>query len=167
VSRGGSNLAYCRGFEIEADGSKRYAEMIKKALTAEQLEFTARSLADKAAGIDAVAQIEGLVYGVSLRYRSSDYNSFTLNRHISDPASEVRKWLRPANGNLKPAYHLQIGAAQEYYRVIRVNVAAFSNFLRLESLEKYYNSRLLAYEFKLEALPPLAAVRSFKINKNK
>lgn len=160
MNRGGLNIDYSQGFQIEQQANESYKSLIQDTLRAERLEFTARSLADKAAGIDAVAQIEGLVYGVSLRYRNGDYNSFTLNRHISEYGSEAGKWLTPFRGNLKPAYHIQIAKAREHIRVIRVNIDAFSDFLRFIDLEKYYNPMLKAYEFKLESLPALSGAVS-------
>ncbi|WP_155827697.1 hypothetical protein [Gillisia sp. JM1] len=152
MSRGNNNLKYETGFQIEAEKFTEYKPILLDTLQAEDIELTTRGMLDKVTGCDATALIDGLVYGVSLRFRSSDYNSFTLNRHITDPYSEVHKWIKPHNTNLKPIYYIQIN--QRYHnelRLIRVNIEAYSVFLqhlvKTDSLEMYWENKLLAYEF--------------------
>ncbi|WP_405377528.1 hypothetical protein [Nonlabens sp. Asnod3-A02] len=127
-------------------------------LSADQLELTTRGLIDKATGTDAIAMIQGNVYGISLRVRSSDYNSFTLSRNINDIASEVKKWCKNRSNKIKPAYHVQISErADNTIKVTRINIDAFSIWLRYANknnkLEQYYNKKLLAYEFALDNIP--------------
>jgi hypothetical protein len=74
------------------------------------------------------AQIQGNVYGISLRVREYNYNSFTLNRHSTDIHSEVHKWKRNRNSTIKPAYHVQFKNKYDKVLVIRVNIDAFGMF---------------------------------------
>lgn len=145
----GHNLDYKEGFKKEAEDYEKYKGLIRELLGAEYIEPSMRSIMDKTSGIDAVALIDGIPYGVSLRCRNcyKDYNSFTLSRHITDPISEVNKWLRVGEG-LKPSYHIQITALpDDSLRVIKVHIGTFKYVLQDEHLERYYNSGLAAYEF--------------------
>ena len=169
MSRGGFNIDYDTGFKIENDLFYKYSEMLKNIIIATQIEQTTRGIMDKCTGTDAVALIDGNVYGISLRFRSGDYNSFTLNRHIDDKFSEVAKWINDRCNKIKPAYFIQVSETPFYYKLIRVNIDAFSYYLeRLilnNELDKLYNSRLLAYEFKLNTLKDVAGVFSTIIKK--
>jgi hypothetical protein len=107
MGRGSNNLNYDDGFKYERENYKIFEPVLKNILGANQLEETSRTLIDIATGTDAYAQIQGNVYGISLRVREYNYNSFTLNRHSTDIHSEVHKWKRNRNSTIKPAYHVQ------------------------------------------------------------
>ena len=168
-NRGGSNIDYAVGFEIEDKLFAKYKGMIINILTATNIEQTTRGLVDKATGTDAVALIEGNVYGISLRFRSGDFNSFTLNRHIDDSYCEINKWIKNRSNQIKPAYYVQISETNEYYRLIRVNIDAYSLHLQYlikhNLLEPLYNKHLKAYEFKLNANEKVNGVFSTIIKK--
>lgn len=148
-------LTYKKGFEIEAEKFKEYEKLITLVLNASEVEQVTRGLVDKVTGCDAYAQIDGYIYGVSLRCRAKDYNSFTLSRHYTDQFSEVHKWTTDTTDNkIKPLYHVQINErGNDEVRVIKVNIEAFSLHLQYlienNKLEDYYNSTLKAYEFRL------------------
>ncbi len=154
-NRGNNNLEYSEGFKIEAEKFQEYKPILLKTLQAEDIELITRGMLDKLTGLDATALIDGSVFGISLRFRSSDYNSFTLNRHISDPYSEVHKWTQAHTNNLKPIYYIQINERLgNSLRLIRINIDAFSYILqgliKQDRLEEYYKPHLLAYEFPLK-----------------
>lgn len=169
-NRGGVNIDYVIGYEIESRLFKEYKPMLLKILHATDIELTTRGILDKNTGTDATAVIENNVYGISLRFRNGDYNSFTLNRHISDKYSEVHKWLKERNKTLKPAYYVQISDAKDYYKMIRINIDAFADHIRYlikhNQLENCYNTRLKAYEFTLKDLSDTAGVFYTTINKS-
>jgi hypothetical protein len=169
-NRGGVNIDYVIGYEMESRLFKEYKPMLLKLLMATDIELTTRGIIDKNTGTDATAIIENNVYGISLRFRNGDYNSFTLNRHISDKYSEVHKWIKERNTTIKPAYYVQISDAKDYYKMIRINIDAFANHLRYlieyNKLESHYNTRLKAYEFKLKDLSDTAGVFYTTINKS-
>ena len=108
MNRGGLNIDYADGFKLEEQGFKRYYKAIKHVLNATEIESTARTMIDKSTGVDLTAKIQGQCVGVSLRVRNRDYNSFTLNRHVSDKHSEILKWISKRNNFIKPAYHQHI-----------------------------------------------------------
>lgn len=156
-NRGANNLDYDQGFIIEQTKFNEYKPILLDTLQANQIELTTRGLLDKATGTDAVAEVDGLIYGVSLRFRGSDYNSFTLNRHISDPYSEVHKWQQPHTTNYKPQYYIQINERpNNELRLIRINIDAFGEYLKYliksNQLETHYQSHLKAYEFYIPEL---------------
>jgi hypothetical protein len=159
MNRGGDNIDYATGFEMEKNLNDSYLPILKDLLETNTVDFLNRSLLDKAAGIDAIALINNIVFGISLRYRNGDYKSFTLNRHITEFGSEASKWLSNSVG-LKPTYHVQIAKGKNYYRVIRINILAFKSYMGAIDLEKHYNPKLKAYEFKLEDLAGLRGVYS-------
>lgn len=155
MNRGNDNLDYAEGFLIEEDKFNEYKNILLETLQAEDVELITRGMLDKLTGVDATALIDSSVYGISLRFRSKDYNSFTLSRHQSDPYSEVHKWTQAHAKNLKPIYYIQINERLDSsLRLIRVNIEAFSYILQKlmkeERLEDYYNSHLKAYEFPLK-----------------
>jgi hypothetical protein len=170
VNRGGVNIDYVIGYEIESRLFKEYKPMLLKILHATDIELTTRGILDKNTSTDATAVIENNVYGISLRFRNGDYNSFTLNRHISDKYSEIHKWLKERNTTIKPAYYVQISDAKDYYKMIRINIDAFANHIRYlikhNQLESCYNANLKAYEFKLKDLSDTAGVFYTKIKKS-
>lgn len=169
-NRGGANIDYVIGYEIESRLFKEYKTMLLKILHATDIELTTRSIIDKNTGTDATAIIENNVYGISLRFRNGDYNSFTLNRHISDKYSEVHKWLKERNTTIKPAYYVQIADTKDYYKMIRINIDAFADHIKYlikhNQLESCYNSHLKAYEFKLNDLNNIKGVFFTEINKS-
>lgn len=158
-NRGKYNIAYSTGYDIEKACFTRYTPILLETLQAQQIELTTRGMLDKMTGCDATASIDGLVYGVSLRFRSKDYNSFTLNRHVEDKYSEVHKWIQTRTDNLKPAYFIQINERpNQELKLIRVNIDAFGMYLQhlinTDQLEEYYRPHLLAYEFNLDKIDP-------------
>jgi hypothetical protein len=78
MGRGSNNLNYDDGFKYMRENYKIFEPVLKNILGANQLEETSRTLIDIATGTDAYAQIQGNVYGISLRVREYNYNSFTL-----------------------------------------------------------------------------------------
>ena len=168
MNRGGLNIDYAQGFKLEEQGFKRYEKAIKHVLSAKYLEPTTRSLVDKATGTDCYANIQGNVVGISLRVRNKDYNSFTLNRHISDEHSEINKWIKKRTIQIKPAYHLQISPTKDGLKVWRINIDAFSQFIQRlinqSILSSYYNSRLKCYEFKHSDVSGVMGVSVIKLD---
>lgn len=168
-NRGGLNLDYSVGYDIESSLFIDYKKILLNILHATEIELTTRGLLDKNTGTDATALIEENVYGISLRFRNGDYDSFTLNRHISDKFSEVHKWTKSRNTFIKPAYYVQIADAYNYFKIIRINIDAFSNHLlyliKHNQLKNHYNSKLKAYEFKLKDLENITGVFTTKIKK--
>lgn len=157
-NRGNSNLNYNEGFKVEQEKFDLYKPVLIKTLQAEQLELITRGILDLCTGTDAIAEIDGLIYGISLRFRNNDYNSFTLSHHINQPYSEVKKWLAPNNLNLKPVYYIQVNELpNNAIKLIRVNIEAFAIYLQHlineDELHLYFNPHLLAYEFNLRDLP--------------
>ena len=167
-NRGGLNIDYIEGFKLEEKGFKRYYKAIKHVLNATEIESTARTMIDKSTGIDLTAKIQGRCVGVSLRVRNKDYNSFTLNRHESDKHSEINKWTNKRTNNIKPAYHLQIAPTKNGVKVWRINIDAFSLFIKRQinasSLNSFYNSRLKCYEFPNRIVSEVAGVTVFELN---
>ena len=158
MGRGLSNLSYNEGFKIEKEKFEEYKPILLNTLQATEIELTTRGLLDKVISCDATALIDGLVYGISLRFRSLDYNSFTLNRHYNDPFSEVHKWLQSTHqGNLKPIYYIQVNERPDKtLRLIRVNIDAFKwvleGLIHERRLEGYYQPHLMAYEFPIDKM---------------
>lgn len=167
MNRGGLNIDYTEGFKLEEIGFKRYYNAIKHALNATEIESTARTMMDKSTGVDLTAKIQGHCVGVSLRIRNKDYNSFTLNRHESDKHSEIIKWTNKRTNNIKPAYHLQIAPTKNGVKVWRINIDAFSLFIKRQintsSMDSYFNSRLKCYEFPFENVREVAGVSVFEL----
>lgn len=173
-NRGGFNLDYNNGFKIESDNFLIYKHILLRLLTASNIELTTRGMMDKECGIDAIAKIDSQHYFIGLRFRKTkiDYNSITLSRHINDSASEVKKFLR---NRLRPDFFIQITELKNQIRITEVNIDSFNLFLEKafkdEILEKYYNKKLLAYEFPLNDLENKAignyGIRNFLIEKDK
>jgi hypothetical protein len=168
VNRGGLNIDYADGFKFEEEGFKRYYKTIKQVLNATEIESTARTMIDKATGIDFTAKIQGQCVGLSLRIRNKDYNSFTLNRHVSDKHSEIKKWIAKRKIYLKPAYHLQIAPTKSGVKIWRINIDTFSHFIERQieasNLCSYYNSRMKCYEFTHSDVSGVAGVDLININ---
>lgn len=170
-NRGGYNIDYEKGFKKEKESFKLYTPIIKYVLGASKLESTERSLVDVATGIDCYAQIQGNIYGISLRVRSKDYNSFTLNRHISDKHSEVNKWTKKRLTQIKPSYHIQIAPMRNgNVKIWRIDIDAFGHYIdRLIadfSLKTFYNDRLECYEFPYDSVCGTNGVKTFEIEPN-
>lgn len=160
MSRGANNIEYYDGYKLEADLYKKYEPLLKRILKADLIELCTRSIIDKNTGTDAVALINNSSIGVSLRFRTQDYNSFTLSRHISDKYSEVHKWSKERMEGIKPAYFIQIANRPDgRLRVIKVNIDAFGYYLRYlinsNQLEQFYKPFLKAYDFSLNTVSSL------------
>lgn len=168
MNRGGLNIDYADGFKLEEQGFKSYYKAIKHVLNATEIESTARTMIDKATGVDLTAKIQGQCVGVSLRIRNRDYNSFTLNRNIADEHSEVNKWIKKRTIQIKPIYHLQIAPTKNGVKIWRINIDAFSYFLERQiealKLSSYYNSRMKCYEFKHSLVSDVMGVEVFKLD---
>lgn len=168
MNRGGLNIDYADGFKLEEQGFKRYYKAIKHVLNATEIESTARTMIDKATGVDLTAKIQGQCVGVSLRVRNRDYNSFTLNRHVSDKHSEILKWISKRNNFIKPAYHLQIAPTKNGLKVWRINIDAFSHFIQRQinqsKICSYYNSRMMCYEFAHSDVSGVSGVSVFELD---
>jgi hypothetical protein len=160
MSRGGHNIEYYKGYEMESNLYKRYIPILKQVLKADLIELTTRSIIDKNTGTDAVALIQNTLLGISLRFRNQDYNSFTLSRHISDKYSEVHKWSKERKQGIKPAYFIQIAKRKDgKLRLIKVNIDGFGYYLRYlistNQLEQFYKPHLKAYDFNLDLVSGL------------
>ena len=168
MNRGGLNIDYADGFKLEEQGFKRYYKAIKHVLNATEIESTARTMIDKATGVDLTAKIQGQCVGVSLRVRNRDYNSFTLNRHVSDKHSEILKWISKRNNFIKPAYHLQIAPTKNGLKVWRIHIEAFSHFIQRQinqsKICSYYNSRMMCYEFAHSDVSGVSGVSVFELD---
>jgi hypothetical protein len=73
MGRGSNNLNYDDGFKYERELIIRFEPVLKNNTRANQLEETSRTLIDIATGTDAYAQIQGNVYGISLRVRELQF----------------------------------------------------------------------------------------------
>ncbi len=155
TNRGGSNLDYKEGFQKEAEGFIKYERLLKRLLTASNIELLTRGMLDKECGVDAIARIQKQHYFISLRFRKThrDYNSFTLSRYIKENSSELKKWL---TNKVRPDFFIQISETNKGTRVIEVNVDSFNLYIKKlikdNTLESYYNQALMAYEFSLKDL---------------
>lgn len=155
--RGNFNLEYDRGFKHERENLEKLKATILYVFNASAMEPTSGSIVDMKTGIDAYLTIQDNLYGVSIRVREKDYNSFTMNRHITDKHSEVHKWINPRKNRIKPSYHIQLAKRENgTLNVFRINIDVFSLFLKhlikTNKLEDHWNSMLLAYEFTIEDL---------------
>lgn len=146
--RNRNSLEYEQGFQIEAEAFGRYEKDICKVLELDNIELTARGLLDKVAGIDAIGENDKGLIGISLRFRSKDYGSFTLSRHISDPHSEIHKWLHTPSNTIQPKYHLTISGDN----ITAVQIPEFreviSTLVKMGAIDHYYSTKLDAYEFE-------------------
>jgi len=153
MNRGANNLNYVDGFKDEIKTFKEFNLTFMYLLNATSLKPLFGTELDVKIGIDGVACIEKHLYGISLRVRNKNYNSFTLNRHITDPFSEVHKWKMNRSNKLKPSYHIQLARMPGTNKVnaFRLNIDVIGmhlNYLiNTNQLEQYYNPKLLAYEF--------------------
>lgn len=165
-NRGNLNLNYNEGFKIERERFQLLKSTIMHVLGANQLEETTRSLIDLSCGVDAYAEIQGNVYGISLRVRDKDYNSFTLSRHISDVNSEIHKWTKKRKNRIKASYHIQCNRVElNHYTVFRINIDSFGVYIQYliknNELEGFFNHQLLAYEFNYEKIKDICGVSKF------
>jgi hypothetical protein len=69
-------------FKYERENYKIFEPVLKNILGANQLEETSRTR--HCNWYWCIRTIQGNVYGISLRVREYNYNSFTLNRHSTD-----------------------------------------------------------------------------------
>ncbi|MET6990059.1 hypothetical protein [Sediminicola arcticus] len=162
LNRGGLNIDYSDGFAMEEKYIAKYDFYIKQILDSDYIESATRTIVDQACGIDIYATIKENVYGVSLRVRTSDFHSFTLSRHVNDQYSEILKWVKQSQGIIKPAYHIQINEGKHYFTITKIDVQEFSlhlnDLIHEGKLESYYNTMLLAYEFRLSELTSNEAI---------
>jgi hypothetical protein len=126
MGRGSNNLNYDDGFKYERENYKIFEPVLKNILGANQLEETSRTLTLQLVLMHT--QIQGNVYGISLRVREYNYNSFTLIDIV--PTYIVKyTWKRNRNSTIKPAYHVQFNKiSDDKVLVIRVNIDAFGMF---------------------------------------
>ena len=76
MNRGGLNIDYADGFKLEEQGFKRYYKAIKHVLNATEIESTARTMIDKATGVDLNAnQLVGKEMVFVLKYVPNLYHS--------------------------------------------------------------------------------------------
>lgn len=152
-NRGGLNLDYSKGFQIEAEKFNTFKPILKKTLTASDIELTTRGMLDKKCGIDAIAEIDKQLFFIGLRFRKTlkDYNSITLSRHYSEFGSEIKKFLY---NRVRPDFFIQITELKDMIRITEINIDSFNLYLKYliknNLLENYYNEKLKAYEFKLD-----------------
>ena len=171
-TRGASNLPLNEGKVLEQQAYIANQDLIAGLLNAERLECWTGGSIDLVSGIDLIATIEQRQVGVALRCRRTDYGSITLNRHITDPYSQVHSLLKTLNEDLHyiaPAFIVQINGLDAENRsngtLLRVNVRLFARHLkRLNDaglLQGFYNERLKAYEFSEENLKGSLSISGF------
>lgn len=171
-TRGASNLPLNEGKVLEQQAYIANQDLIAGILNAERLECWTGGSIDLVSGIDLIATIEQRQVGVALRCRRTDYGSITLNRHITDPYSQVHSLLKTLNEDLHyiaPAFIVQINGLDEACKangvVLRVNVRQFARHLqRLIDrglLERHYNQKLKAYEFNEQNLSGALSISGF------
>lgn len=171
LNRGGLNLNYKDGFEIEANKFQEFKPIILKLLTATDVELTTRSVLDTRCGIDAIATIKNQQYFLGLRFRKTnkDYNSITFSRHYSDNASELKKFI---NNRIKPDFFISISEVNTMLRIVEVNIESFVLYIKTlltnNELDNFYNERLMAYEFNLNKFEQFEhGIRNYFIEKDK
>jgi hypothetical protein len=169
LNRGGLNLDYSKGFQIEGNKFIEYKHIILKLLTAEDIELTSRSVLDTRCGIDAIATINKQQYFIGLRFRKTnkDYNTITFSRHYTDVASELKKFL---NNRVKPDFFISISEVNNKLRIVEVNIDSFVMYIKTllinNQLDNFYNERLMAYEFDLNNFQQLEhGIRNYLIDK--
>jgi len=171
-TRGASNLPLNEGKVLEQQAYTVNTDLIAAVLQAERLEDYTGGSIDLVSGIDLIASIDSRQVGVALRCRRTDYGSITLNRHITDPYSQVHSLLKTLSEDLHyiaPAFIVQINGLDEAYKangvVLRVNVRQFARHLqRLIDrglLERHYNQKLKAYEFNEQNLSGALSISGF------
>ena len=136
-TRGEANLPLQQGKVIDQQAYTANTDLIAAVLQAERLENYTGGSIDLVSGIDLIASIDSRQVGVALRCRRTDYGSITLNRHITDPYSQVHSLLKTLNEDLHyiaPAFIVQINGLDENYKangvVLRVNVRQFARHLK-------------------------------------
>jgi|688.fasta_scaffold51999_12 hypothetical protein len=171
LNRGGLNLDYNKGFQIEAEKFTLFKPTLLKLLTASNIELVTRGMLDTDCGIDAIAKIDNQHFFIGLRFRTTlkDYNSITLSRHFKDNASEIKKFLF---NKVRPDFFIQITEVNNDVRITEINIDAFIMYLQFliknNQLENHYNEKLKAYEFKLKNFElGEHGIRNYLIEKNK
>lgn len=153
LNRGGLNLDYNKGFQIEAEKFTLFKPTLLRLLTASNIELVTRGMLDTDCGIDAIAKIDNQHFFIGLRFRKTlkDYNSITLSRHYSEFGSEIKKLLY---NKVKPDFFIQITELKDMIRITEINIDSFNLYLQYliknNQLENHYNEKLKAYEFKLD-----------------
>ena len=172
MTRGASNLPMKEGKVLEQQAYTANQDLIAGLLNAERLESWTGGSIDLVSGIDCIATVEQRQVGIALRCRRIDYGSITLNRHITDPYSQVHSLLKTLSDDchyIAPAFIVQINGLDSQNKAngsaIRVNVRQFARHLeRLNErglLECFYNQRLKAYEFTEESLKGALSISGF------
>jgi hypothetical protein len=172
TTRGASNLPMKEGKVLEQQAYTANQDLIAGLLNAERLESWTGGSIDLVSGIDCIATVEQRQVGIALRCRRIDYGSITLNRHITDPYSQVHSLLKTLSDDchyIAPAFIVQINGLDERHKangsVIRVNVREFARHLarlnRAGLLEGFWSPRLVAYEFNEESLKGSLSISGF------
>ena len=171
LNRGGLNLDYSKGFQIEAEKFTLFKPTLLRLLTASNIELVTRGMLDTDCGIDAITKIDNQHFFIGLRFRTTlkDYNSITLSRHFNDNASEIRKFLY---NKVKPDFFIQITEVNNDIRITEINIDAFIMYLQYliknNQLENHYNEKLKANEFKLDTFENSEhGIRNYLIDKSK
>jgi hypothetical protein len=174
MTRGAMNLPLSEGKVIDQEAYGANTGLIAAVLCADRVENYTGGSIDLVSGIDLIASIDQRQVGVALRCRRSDYGSITLNRHITDPYSQVHTLLKTLSEELHyiaPAFIVQINGLDENYKangtVLRVNVRQFARHLQRlidrELLEHYYSHKLKAYEFNEQNLKGAISISGLEI----
>ena len=172
-TRGAANLPTQQGKVLERLAYEANQDLIAAVLNAERLDSFSGGSIDLISGIDAIATIENRQVGIALRCRRTDYHSLTLNRHITDPYSQVHSLLKTLDSELHyiaPAFIIQINGLDQENRgsgtLLRVNVRQFAKYLKLlidrNLLQQFYNEQLKAYEFNEQTLEGSLSIAGFK-----
>lgn len=170
-NRGGLNLDYSKGFQIELEKFNAFKSILKKTLTASDIELITRGMLDKECGIDAIAKIDNQHFFIGLRFRKTlkDYNSITLSRHYLEFGSEIKKLLY---NKVRPDFFIQITELKDMIRITEINIDSFNFYLKYliknNQLENHYNEKLKAYEFMLDTFENSDhGIRNYLIDKSK
>jgi hypothetical protein len=172
MTRGAMNLPLSEGKVIDQQAYDANAGIIAAVLCADRIENYTGGSIDLISGVDLIASVDQRQVGVALRCRRNDYGSITLNRHVSDPYSQIHTLLKTLSEDLHyiaPAFIVQINGLDENYKangtVLRVNVRQFARHLQRlidrELLDHHYNQRLKAYEFNEENLKGALSISGF------
>ena len=68
LNRGGLNLDYNKGFQIEAEKFTLFKPTLLRLLTASNIELVTRGMLDTDCGIDAIAKIDNQHFFIGLRF---------------------------------------------------------------------------------------------------
>lgn len=159
-----NNLNFTDSKKFEKDKFKMFKGLLAEILQVEPTDIgseTEGTELDRMSGIDFYFTKNNRVYGVSWRYRSRDYDTFTVklsNKQGEEGTpTEWEKWAFDSSlGMLKAKYHIQVAPTSEpnTYKVWVVNINEFVNGSGMKSYtykelkdSKHYEERLEALEF--------------------